>query len=103
MAALDLTDPGWVPDYVAQVTPLVERMCGRYLARTTDVVALEGRPAPAFLVLVEWPSRAAAEAFYGSAAYRPFGDSRRAGARTDLLLAAGEDVTGLATIEGASE
>ncbi|MGI9099900.1 MAG: DUF1330 domain-containing protein [Solirubrobacteraceae bacterium] len=34
VAELDITDPGWVAEYVAAVTPLVEARGGRYLART---------------------------------------------------------------------
>jgi uncharacterized protein (DUF1330 family) len=35
IAELDIEDPSWVRDYVANVTPMVERHGGRYLARLT--------------------------------------------------------------------
>jgi uncharacterized protein (DUF1330 family) len=98
-AELDVTDPTWVRDYIANVTPLVERHGGRYLARTSQVQQLEGQrvPLPGFL-LIEWPSREAADAFYESDEYRPHRDRRQAGARNEFFLFAGEDFSGAARI-----
>lgn len=99
VAELEIVDPGWVEPYVAAVTPLVERFGGRYLARTSRVEKLEGeRRAPRVCLIVEWPSREAAMAFYECDEYRPFRDRRLAGARNELALVAGEDVTGAASI-----
>jgi len=99
IARLDVTDPAWVADYVAEVTPMVERHGGRYLARTPRLEQLEGdgRP-PQVALLIEWPSREAALAFYESDEYRPHRDRRQAGARNDFLLVAGEDVNGVADV-----
>ncbi len=99
VAEIDITDPSWVPAYVAATTPLVERFGGRYLARTPQVVKMEGeRPAPQIALLVEWPSREAAEAFYASEEYAPHLAARQAGSRGDFLLVASEDVNGVARI-----
>ena len=101
VAELEITDPAWVQAYVAEVTPMVERHGGRYLARTSRVEKLEGERAPPRVALiVEWPSREAALAFYESDEYRPFRDRRLAGARNELALVAGEDATGTARIAG---
>jgi uncharacterized protein (DUF1330 family) len=99
VAELEITDPAWVRDYVANVTPMVERHGGRYLARTPRVEVIEGeRPSPQVLLLIEWPSKETADAFYDSAEYRPYRESRRAGARNQFFLVAGEDVNGVARI-----
>jgi len=99
VAELTVTDRGWVRDYVTQVTPMVERYGGRYLARTAKFEQIEGERAPKDVVLlIEWPSKEAAEAFYASDEYRPFRERRRAGADNEFLLVAGEDVNGLARI-----
>jgi uncharacterized protein (DUF1330 family) len=99
IAEIEITDPRWVDDYVAGVTRLVEGFGGRYLARTPKIEKLEGEgAAPQVVLLMEWPSREAALAFYESEEYRPYRESRIAGARTRLLLVAGEDVTGAARI-----
>ncbi len=100
VARLDVTDPGWVREYVAEVTPMVERHGGRYLARTATIERVEGdRDAPQVVLLIEWPSREAARAFYDSEEYAPFRSARMRGARNEFLLVAGEDVNGVARIE----
>jgi uncharacterized protein (DUF1330 family) len=96
---LDVTDPAWTRDYVANVTGMVERRGGRYLSRTTRVEHTEGeRQAPQLIVLLEWPSKEVADEFYESEEYRPYREARRAGSRTEIFLAAGEDVNGVAQI-----
>ena len=99
VAELDVIEPSWVRDYVASVTPMVERHGGRYLARTTQSEQIEGDAAPAQIrMIVEWPSKQAADAFYMSEEYRPHREARRAGARNEFVLIAGEDVNGIAQI-----
>lgn len=99
VAEMEITDPRWVADYVAHVTPMVERRGGRYLARTTRVESIEGeRAAPQVALLIEWPSREAADAFYESEEYAPFRAARMRGSRSEFLLLAGEDVNGLADV-----
>jgi uncharacterized protein (DUF1330 family) len=94
VATLEVTDRRWVADYVANVTAMVERAGGRYLARTPKVETLEGERRPGIFLLIEWPSREAAMTFYDSDEYRPFRDARQTGASNELFLVAGEDVTG---------
>jgi len=98
---LDVTDQSWVQQYIQNVTKLVERNGGRYLARTANIETLEGeRKAPGIIVLLEWPSREAAVTFYESEEYRPYRESRLAGARNEFLLVAGEDIANVARIAG---
>ena len=97
VAEIEITDPGWVPAYVEETTPLVERFGGRYLARTPKAESLEGeRPAPQVFLLIEWPSEEAARSFYESEEYRPHREARRAGSKGEFFLVAGEDVNGVA-------
>ncbi|HEX7962158.1 MAG TPA: DUF1330 domain-containing protein [Terriglobales bacterium] len=90
---IEVTDPSWVPAYLKDVTRMVEAHGGRYLARSSKVEQLEGehksRPV---VVVIEWPSKEAAQAFYESEEYRPYLNSRLAGARNHMLLVAGEDI-----------
>jgi len=96
---LEVTDQGWVPDYVKNVTGMVERHGGRYLARTPLVERVEGgRKVPAMMVILEWPSKETAIAFYESEEYRPYRQKRIAGAKNEFLLVAGEDVAKAACI-----
>jgi uncharacterized protein (DUF1330 family) len=97
VAHIDIRDQAWVPAYVANVTKLVERHGGRYLARTPKIERVEGEAAPPqIFLLIEWPSREAAMTFYDSDEYRPYRTSLIEGAQNELLLVAGEDVTGAA-------
>jgi len=50
------------------------------------------------ILIIEWPSKAAADAFYASDEYRPYRQSRLAGARNEFVLVAGEDVNKTAQI-----
>jgi uncharacterized protein (DUF1330 family) len=97
VAEIEVTDRSWVSAYVQNVTKMVEQSGGRYLARTSNVERVEGeRTPPQIFLLIEWPSREAAVAFYESEAYRPYRESRVNGAKNEFLLVAGEDVTGAA-------
>jgi len=97
VAEMDITDPSWIRDYVANVTGMVERRGGRYLSRTARIEKIEGeRPSPQVVVLIEWPSKDVADEFYASEEYRPYREARGQGARNEFLLVAGEDVNGLA-------
>jgi uncharacterized protein (DUF1330 family) len=97
VAELEVTDRGWVRDYIENVTPMVERAGGRYLARTAAVEQLEGeRELPQTFLIMEWPSREAAQAFYESEEYRPYREARKAWARNEFRLVAGEDFAGSA-------
>ena len=99
VAEMDVTDRAWIEAYVREVTPMVERHGGRYLARTASAERLEGeRPAPHVFLLIEWPSREAAMAFYESDEYRPYRESRQAGTINQFFLVPGEDVTGAARV-----
>jgi uncharacterized protein (DUF1330 family) len=97
VAEMEVTDRGWVSAYVENVTRMVEQSGGRYLARTSNVEKIEGeRTPPPIFLLIEWPSKEAAVAFYESEAYRPYRESRVRGAKNEFLLVAGEDITGAA-------
>lgn len=97
VAEMQVTDRAWIEAYVQAVTPMVERYGGRYLARTGHVEKVEGERAPLGVVLlIEWPSREAAMAFYESDEYRPYREMRVAGSINEFILVPGEDVTGAA-------
>jgi uncharacterized protein (DUF1330 family) len=99
IAEMRVTDRAWVAEYAQAVTPMVERYGGRYLARTTRIEKVEGEREPLGLaLLIEWPSREAAMAFYESDEYRPYRESRVAGSINEYVLVPGEDAAGVARI-----
>lgn len=96
---LEITDQSWVPEYISHVTKQVEQRGGRFLARTPKLEKIEGgRKLPQIIVLVEWPSKESADAFYKSEEYKPYLQSRLAGAKCEFLMVEGEDVTKAAQI-----
>jgi uncharacterized protein (DUF1330 family) len=99
VAETDIRDQSWVSEYVKNVTRMVEKRGGRFLARTSKIEKIEGeRRSPRILTIIEWPSKDAAEAFYESDEYRPYRQSRIEGARNEFLLLAGEDMAKTAQI-----
>lgn len=56
--------------YVAAVTPLVEKFGGKYLVRGGKALDKEGAPVAGRIVVLEFPSLAAANAFYDSPDYQ---------------------------------
>jgi uncharacterized protein (DUF1330 family) len=101
VAEIEVTDPAWVRAYVGDVTAMVERHGGRYLARTSRVEKIEGERARRHTFLViEWPSKEVADAFYECEEYRPHREACRRGARNEFVLVAGEDELGAARIGG---
>ena len=99
VAEMEITDRSWIPSYVEKVTKIVERRGGRYLARTSSIEKVEGeRKVPQVFLIIEWPSREAAQEFYECAEYRPYRQSRIEGSKGEFLLVAGEDVAKLAQI-----
>jgi len=99
VAQLDVGDRGWVRDYIANVTPMVERRGGRYLARTASAERIEGEREPRQTTLIiEWPSREAADEFYDSEEYRPFREARLQGSSGEFFIVAGADDSGTANV-----
>jgi uncharacterized protein (DUF1330 family) len=93
IAEIDITDNGWVESYVENVTKIVSDFGGKYLSRTLTVERLEGeRKLPQVFVLIEWPSKEAADAFYNSEAYAPHRKARIDGSKTELYMFPGEDI-----------
>jgi len=97
VAEIEIIDQSWIPAYVENVTRLVEQSGGRYLARTSKIEKLEGeRKVPQVFLIIEWPSKAVAKAFYECDEYRPYRQSRIKEAKNEFLLVAGEDMTNTA-------
>lgn len=62
---------------------------GRYVVRTSAVEVVEGGWAPPRLVVIEFPTRGAAEAFYDSPDYRQARDLRTNATMMDMVLVDG--------------
>ena len=82
---VEVTDPEGLMRYATAVTPLVEAAGGRYLARGGDTQGIEGALVPSGSGLLEFPSKAAWDTFYGSPAYQPLKALRQRSTRSTLV------------------
>ena len=77
----DVTNPEQYAAYAKLTPATIEKHGGKFLARAGRSVTLEGVKAPARIVLLEFPSFEAAQAWYNSAEYTAL-KKMRAGAAT---------------------
>jgi uncharacterized protein (DUF1330 family) len=87
IADVKVTNDAWVPSYAASVHDLVHKHGGKYLARSGNVMMLEGKPSDSTLIaLIEFPSADAVKAFASDPAYAPFAKARQRGSESRLQL-----------------
>lgn len=88
IARIEVTDPDDYATYASQTPGLAERFGGRYIVKGGPMTQLEGT-GPARHVVVEFPDRASAEAWYNSPEYQAILPiAQRAGQR-DLVIVEG--------------
>ena len=93
--AVTPTNEDWIPDYIGTVGAIVAQHGGKYLARTGSHERLEGEGEDAALrVIIEWPSKEAAETFMSDPAYKPHLNARTAGSISHHFLIEGKDEFG---------
>lgn len=93
VAAIDVHDAPAYAAYRERVPAVVAAHGGRYLVRGGAQTLLEGAWPGARTVVMAFPDRAAAEAFYASDAYREILPIRRAAASGAVLLVDGAEAS----------
>lgn len=92
VAEVNVTNPYWVPEYMAKIDQIVGSYGGKYLARTSNHELVEGNmPLHQTSVLLEFPSQVAAYGFYNSEEYKPLREARKTGSTGRFYFVAGED------------
>ena len=86
---IEVTDPEGFERYRAAVPPVIAAHGGRYLVRGGDLHVMEGAPDWKRLVVLEFPSLAAARGFYDSADYAPLLALRLASSRNEMVMVEG--------------
>ncbi len=90
--AVTPTTEDWVPDYIGSANTLVAKHGGKYLARTSSHVRLEGEGEDAALrIILEWPTKSAAIAFMNDPEYVPHLKARTVGSISHHHLIEGKD------------
>lgn len=95
IADIKVTEDSWVPDYAANVHKLVEKHGGRYLSRSGNIETLEGADKDSTLIaILEFPTRAALDAFAADPEYAPYGKARKAGSVSNFHVIDDTDIAG---------
>lgn len=89
IADIDVTDPEGFEAYRRLVAPTIAEAGGVYRVRGGAIEVLEGEYRPKRLVILEFPSMAAARAWYESETYAPVKSIRLKTALTNALLVEG--------------
>ncbi|GAB5431679.1 MAG: DUF1330 domain-containing protein [Epibacterium sp.] len=84
---LQIQSRDWMEEYYAKVPQVLEAHGGRFLVRGGDPARMEGRdPTPDAAVVLEFPDRAHAEAFWNSDAFQALAQLRRTGSSLNAIL-----------------
>ena len=86
---VDITDPVRYQEFMAGVKPALESAGARYLARGGAHKVYEGDWEPRRMVILEFPSVAAWEAFYNGATYQALKSVRDASSSARLVSVEG--------------
>ena len=86
LADIEVQDPEGYQEYIQLVPPLVEKHGGVYRARGGDCSVKEGSWQPRRTVLLEFPDRTSAEAFYNDPDYAPVKAIRLRTTDTNLVI-----------------
>lgn len=86
---VNVTDRSWQEQYMKPTAKLVEKHGGRYLA-LGPAEKMEGdREPPSALVILEFPSVAAAKAWHADPDYQPLRELRWTGSTAEALVVSG--------------
>ena len=87
----DIWDAGWRDGYREKTMELVAKHSGRFFVRPDcRVDRLEGEPViKTGMVVIEFPDRTKAQAWYDDPDYQPLKELRQTGSQLDLVLVDG--------------
>jgi uncharacterized protein (DUF1330 family) len=89
IANIKLHDATRYQEYVERVPALIERHGGKYCVRGGDAMVLEGGWSPSRLIVLEFPDRERALAFYDDPDYEPYKSLRQSVSDSSLILVEG--------------
>lgn len=89
IAMVEVTDPERYRDYMAATPAAVAAAGGRFIVRGGNPEAFEGTLERSRIVVLEFPDRAAARAFYDSPAYQAAREKRLGAAEFTMIVVDG--------------
>ena len=84
-----ITDPSRYEDYKKLTLASLEPFDGRFIVRGGSTETLEGEWSPGRVVVIEFPSMAAAKEWWSSPGYAPAKAIRQSAAKTEMLVVEG--------------
>lgn len=89
---LNLLNKEWTIPYIKEVTPIVNKYGGEYIARTVNHKQIEGDSRPCDVtVMIKWPSKEAFDGLFSDPEYEQYFKLRKEGAITKHFLVEGVD------------
>ncbi|MXY97215.1 MAG: DUF1330 domain-containing protein, partial [Gemmatimonadetes bacterium] len=70
ISMMSVHDPDTYRKYTDRTPPIVKKYGGRFLTRGEEIASVEGRDYDGRMVILEFPSKAQAEAWYNDPAYQ---------------------------------
>ena len=92
IAEVEVHDADGFEAYRSGVAPMIAAFGGRYLVRGGASEALEGDAPTSRMVVIEFPSKGAAETFFHSEEYRPVAALRHGSAHSRIYVIEGVPV-----------
>lgn len=87
---LQVSDMAWGAEYKGPTAQLVEKHGGKYLVASSELKKVEGaRDLPNIMVILEFPSQQAADAFHSDPDYQPLIALRNTGSAAEATIAPG--------------
>ena len=90
ISRVKINDPQTMTGYMAQAPATVETFGGKYLVRTQNIEVLEGEADYDRMVVLEFPDRKQALAWYHSEEYRELRETRWRASRAHIVVVPGE-------------
>jgi uncharacterized protein (DUF1330 family) len=86
ICTMKIHDPETFRKYSDHTPKTLEKYGGRFLTRGDQVTTAEGEPCADRMVILEFPDRASAEAWYNDAEYQRLSEFRRAAASNCRMI-----------------
>ena len=86
---LNITDEKKIEKYRELTPPIIKKYQGKFIAKSSEVITLEGQKESRRVVLIEFPSMEEATRFYNSTEYQEAIKIREGGAEVEFIAVDG--------------
>jgi uncharacterized protein (DUF1330 family) len=84
---MNISDEGWIREYFAAVPELLAEYGAVSISGGRDIISIEGdMPSPDRIAVIEFPSRAAVDAFMADERYQHYRKQREAGSSSQIFI-----------------